>query len=120
MMARIKQGCCPCCGQAYRFTRVKVSLDHNTISYDRQTVTLAPRNTEIVFVLASRMPATVRRDFMVEQVYGADFTVDGRNCIDMHMVAIRRAIAPLGLAIETIKEVGWRMVFAEQFAMAAE
>jgi len=99
---------CPCCGRRHDFTKVVVSLDFNSISYRRSSIALRNVECEVAYVLAKQMPNIARRDFLIEQVWGGRSEAD-RQTIDVHICRLRRKIARLGLSIETVRGVGWRL-----------
>lgn len=108
LRSEIESKVCPCCGRQYDFNKVTVSLDFNSISYRRRNIPLPPILCEVAYVLAGQMPNVARRDFVIEKVWGGQSEAD-RQTIDVHISRLRRLITPLGISIETIKTVGWRM-----------
>jgi DNA-binding response OmpR family regulator len=69
--------------------------------------------TEITFVFAENMPRVVRREYLAERIWGGLSDVD-RHCIDVTLVRLRRQLASLGLVLETVPGVGWRLAVVGQ------
>jgi DNA-binding response OmpR family regulator len=109
----MKVGDCPCCGQRYSFEKIVVSLDFNSVSFRGQTIFLPCTMTEITFVFAENMPRVVRREYLAERIWGGLSDVD-RHCIDVTLVRLRRQLASLGLVLETVPGVGWRLAVVGQ------
>lgn len=93
---------CPCCGQPIPASDdVIVSLDTNSITVRGVSLRLTSRQTEILHVLAKRMPAPVRRGVIVAQVWGLSESETASKSLDVHFFNLRRKLEPLGLAIHT-------------------
>lgn len=107
-IADVKSGTCPCCGQFTRFRKVAVSLDFNTLSFGEKTIHLTPQLAEIAFVLAGRMPGICTLAVLAERAWGACFVDDVTMRVGISR--LRRQIKSIGLSIETIRGIGWRLV----------
>jgi DNA-binding response OmpR family regulator len=96
---------CPCCGQSIPVSdEVLVSLDTNSITVRGVSVRLEPREAEVLFVLAARMPAPIRRETIVAKVWGLwDGEATAKN-VDVHICKLRRKLARVGLRIANYRE----------------
>ena len=106
--AAAREGCCPCCGQPAQFPRVTVSLDFNSLSFRGQVVFLPRQMTEIASVLAGRMPGICTREALIARAWGVRFVDD--CAVRVGVSRLRRLIKRIGLAIESIRGVGWRLI----------
>lgn len=105
---RFDQGTCPCCGRAFDFEKVAVCLDTNSVSFRDKTIFLSPRLAEMMAVFVESAP-TVRRTYLFSRVWG-DLSEVNDDIVDVLIFKLRRSLAPLGLSIETIVGVGWRLI----------
>lgn len=93
---------CPCCGQPIPVSDdVIVSLDTNSITVRGVNMRLAPKQAEILQVLASCMPKPVRRGFITARVWGLCERERTAKNLDVHISGLRLKLAPLGLSIRT-------------------
>lgn len=88
---------------------VSVSLDDNAITYRDRRVKLKRMQTEVVSVLAERMPHTVTREHIAVAVWGVDSPENCHRCLDQHVMRLRRALRPIGLNIFTTWGRGYRL-----------
>ncbi|CAN5792518.1 hypothetical protein BH23ACT2_BH23ACT2_06740 [soil metagenome] len=68
-------------------------------------VSLPPVEHRLVQVLLDRYQAVVSRDALARA--GWPDGIPGRNVLDVHIVRLRRRVAPLGLAIRTVRSRGY-------------
>lgn len=106
--ADVRVGQCVCCGQPVFFEAVVVSLDFNSVSFRGRTISLTRTLTEMAFILAEKMPNAVRREYMFERLWGHLGNQDSKS-MDVLMGQLRSRFFTLGLTIETIRSVGWRI-----------
>lgn len=101
---------CPCCGQLARPTGAfRVDLNENLLYFRDKSLPLVPQLTELAFILARRMPATVLHETLISAVWGAAPLEDALNSLKVAIPKLRTAIAPLGLAVINTKSRGYRM-----------
>lgn len=68
-------------------------------------VSLPPLEARLMAALLDRFGAVVSRDNLARS--GWPTGAPGRNALDVHMLRLRRRIAPLGLAIRTVRSRGY-------------
>jgi DNA-binding response OmpR family regulator len=68
-------------------------------------VSIPPVEARLVAALIDRMGAVVSRDALGRAGWPAG--TPGRNALDVHVLRLRRRIAPLGLAITTVRARGY-------------
>jgi DNA-binding response OmpR family regulator len=96
---------CPCCGQPIPVSSdVIVSLNTNSITLRGVTMRLEPREAEVLYVLAERMPAPLTRETIVAKVWGlSDSEAPAKN-VDVHVCKLRQKLGRLGLTISKYRE----------------
>jgi two-component system OmpR family response regulator len=79
--------------------------EHGMLRVGSAWVSLPPVEARITGAMVSRLGAVVRREELAEA--GWPDGAPGRNALDVHMLRIRRRLAPLGLAIRTVRSRGY-------------
>jgi hypothetical protein len=74
-------------------------------------VSLPPLEARLMSALLDRFGAVVSRDNLSRT--GWPTGAPGRNALDVHMLRLRRRIAPLGLAIRTVRSRGYLLEAGE-------
>lgn len=74
-------------------------------------VSLPPLEARLMSALLDRFGAVVSRDILSRT--GWPTGAPGRNALDVHMLRLRRRIAPLGLAIRTVRSRGYLLEAGE-------
>jgi DNA-binding response OmpR family regulator len=72
-------------------------------------LTLRPREFDLLAALARDPGVVLTRDALLENVWGTDFPGETRT-VDVHVAEVRKALAPDGPEIETIRGYGYRLV----------
>jgi DNA-binding response OmpR family regulator len=81
-------------------------LDENgLLRMNGQWVSLPPVEHRLMAVLLDRYRAVVSRDALARA--GWPEGIPGRNVLDVHIVRLRRRLAPLGLVIRTVRSRGY-------------
>jgi DNA-binding winged helix-turn-helix (wHTH) protein len=75
------------------------------LRYDGAWVGLPPVEARLMESLIARYGAVVSRDQLARN--GWPDGAPGRNALDVHVLRLRRRIAPLGLAIKTVRSRGY-------------
>ncbi len=73
-------------------------------------VSLPPVEGRLMAALLERFGAVVSREQLARA--GWPKGAPGRNALDVHMLRVRRRIAPLGLVIKTVRSRGYLLEFA--------
>lgn len=94
-----------------RLTQVRVRAErpvideHGLIRNDDGWVSLPPVEGRLARALLDRFGAVVSRDALSRA--GWPQGAPGRNALDVHVLRLRRRIAPVGLAIKTVRSRGY-------------
>jgi DNA-binding response OmpR family regulator len=87
-------------------TEVKPMLDSDGVFRVNGTwVSLPPVEARLTSALLSRFGSVVSRDVLASS--GWPQGAPGRNALDVHVLRLRRRIAPLGLTIRTVRSRGY-------------
>ena len=79
--------------------------DDGVLRYGGRWVSLPPVEARLTAALLDRFGAVVSRDSLGRA--GWPSGVNGRNALDVHVLRLRRRIAPIGLAIRTVRARGY-------------
>lgn len=81
-------------------------LDENgVLRYHGRWVSLPPLEARMMEALLARFGAVVSRESLAQA--GWPDGIHGRNALDVHVLRLRRRLAPLGLAIRTVRARGY-------------
>lgn len=84
---------------------------HGVVRYRDGWVALPPVEARLAEALVLRFCAVVGRDTLRRSVWPG--TSPGRNVLDVHVLRLRRRLAPLSLAIRTVRSRGYMLEPAE-------
>jgi two-component system, OmpR family, response regulator len=83
-------------------------LDEDGLLHHRDAwVSLSPVEQSLAGVLLDRFGAVVTREMLSDRAWPAG--VPTRNALDVHVLRLRRRIAPVGLEIRTVRSRGYLM-----------
>ncbi|MFP5325906.1 MAG: winged helix-turn-helix domain-containing protein [Acidimicrobiia bacterium] len=85
--------------------RVVPVLQDDVLSFGGRRVALAPLDARLVGALVGRYGAVVSRRAMFSAGWPEE--PPNRNVLDVHLLRLRRRIAPLGLTVKTIRGRGY-------------
>jgi two-component system OmpR family response regulator len=90
--------------QAHEETAPSIDED-GVLRYGGSWVALPPLEGRLTETLLSRFGAVVGRDTLIRAVWPGGSP--GRNALDVHVLRLRRRIAPLALAVRTVRSRGY-------------
>ena len=90
---------------------------HGVLRFGSGWVSLPPVEARLADALVVRFGAVVGRDTLRRSVWPG--SSPGRNVLDVHVLRLRRRLAPLGLAIRTVRSRGYMLEQAEPGGTAA-
>jgi DNA-binding response OmpR family regulator len=83
-------------------------LDDDGLLHHRDAwVSLSPVEQSLASAMLDRFGAVVTRDMLADRAWPSG--VPTRNALDVHVLRLRRRIAPLGLEIRTVRSRGYLM-----------
>lgn len=80
---------------------------HGVLRFGSRWVSLPPVEARLADALVARFGAVVGRDTLRRSVWPG--SSPGRNVLDVHVLRLRRRMAPLGLAIRTVRSRGYML-----------
>jgi len=91
------------------FPLLKIDLPHYQVTCGTKALTLAPRELEVLYFLASHANRVFTRQQLLDQLWGFDFEGDART-IDVHIKRIREKLGESNpfWQIKTIRGVGYK------------
>lgn len=101
---------CPCCGAKIDAARPYAEPRTRTIIYKNASISLGICPFAIMEILTLRFPAVVPRDSIISQIWPSKEPEHPEKNIQVHICTLRKAIAPLGLDIVNIYDVGYRLI----------
>jgi hypothetical protein len=92
--------------------RIVPEIDgHGVLRYGTGWVSLPPVEARLADALIERFGAVVGRDTLRRSVWPG--SSPGRNVLDVHVLRLRRRLAPLALAIRTVRSRGYMLEAAD-------
>jgi DNA-binding response OmpR family regulator len=79
--------------------------DDGLLRYRDQWVSLSPVERELAGALVERFGAVVGRELMARRAWPSGAPT--RNALDVHILRLRRRIAPVGLEVRTVRSRGY-------------
>ena len=102
--------------RSHRHLRLVPDLDvHGVLRFGNAWVSLPPVEARLVDALIERFGAVVGRDTLRRSVWPG--SSPGRNVLDVHVLRLRRRLAPLGLVIRTVRSRGYMLEAEEPLAL---
>ena len=88
---------------------LRLDRETRTARIDGREVVLRPKEFDLLLTFVEHQGATLSRERLLELVW--DFTVPVlTRTVDAHVCQLRRKLVGSGLAIETLRGVGYRLV----------
>lgn len=91
-------------------TRPFVDATSRKLVYKNEAVALDHSKFSITEILTRRYPGIVSRDALIGHVWPQDEPDHPEKNIQVHITALRKMLAPMGLGITNVYDVGYRMV----------
>lgn len=82
------------------------TIDDGLLRRGSRAIALAPVQHRLVEALLERRDAVVSREALVRRAWPGD-PPRHRNVLDVHIARLRRALAPVGLEIRTVRQRGY-------------
>jgi two-component system alkaline phosphatase synthesis response regulator PhoP len=96
-------------GRPFEVGQLRIDPRRRDAYVGERRVSLRPREFDLLVALARDPGVVLTRDALLESVWGTDFPGETRT-IDVHVAELRKALAPDGPEIETIRGYGYRLV----------
>lgn len=88
---------------------IEMDLDRRRVRVGEKAVALAWKDFELLRSLLEAKGEVVRRDFLLEKIWGYENPSDGSHrIVDVHILRLRNKLGPEGQRILTVRNVGYR------------
>ncbi len=87
---------------------VTMDLEKRSVYAGSETVDLTYKEFELLKLLMQNNGIVLRRELIMERVWGADFEGESRT-LDMHIKTLRQKLGNYGSIIKTVRNVGYQV-----------
>jgi DNA-binding response OmpR family regulator len=94
--------------KAYEYAGLRLDVSRHEVRFKGKTVSLTSKEFRILQALLSTPGRVLTRESILSRVWGADTHVIDRT-VDVHIAKLRQKIPFLSEAIETVKDVGYKL-----------
>jgi DNA-binding response OmpR family regulator len=91
-----------------------VDVDEHVASVDGRPVELTPKEFDLLALLVRNPGRAFARDYLLDQVWGHDYSGLDTRTVDTHVLRLRKKLGPVGDRIETVWGVGYRFARSTQ------
>ena len=88
---------------------IAMDTDSRSVRVNGEEVTLTYKEYELLCLLLRHKGAAVTRETLLSSIWGYDFEGESRT-LDVHIGSLRHKLGAAGSCIETVRNVGYRMV----------
>jgi DNA-binding response OmpR family regulator len=92
-----------------RYGSITIDADRHAVTIDREEIRLTAKEFLLLQYLVQHRGRVLSRDLLLTDVWGYQYT-GGTRTVDVHIRRLREKLPPLGEAIETIKQFGYKLV----------
>lgn len=107
--SKVAKQTCPCCGAELQNQQPRVDLNANVFLLRGVQIPLSPTQAELMETLIRRAPGVVTHDTLIRHLWGSDEPADPLRNIRVHVCRLRVLLAPLGVSIINVLDVGYRL-----------
>ena len=90
-----------------KYGNLKIDYSAHIVTINNEKIDLTPKEYELLVYLIKNQNIAVRREQLLEKVWGYDYYGDDRT-LDTHMKSLRKKIGEYANCIITIRRVGYR------------
>ena len=118
MIARVKavlrryQGGAPATTETIRLADLKIDKDRHEATIGEAMLDLRPKEFDLLVAFAENPGLVLNREQLLNRVWGYDYFGDTRT-VDVHVAHLRDKLTSSGIAIETIRGIGYKLVKLE-------
>lgn len=92
---------------SYQYKELEIHPDSRTASISGKELILAPKEFDLLLELAKNPGTVMRRDNLLQDVWGYSYCGDGRT-VDTHVKSVRDRLGPYRSMIQTVWGVGYK------------
>ena len=93
--------------EVWQYENLKIDYSVHIVTINNEKIDLTPKEYELLVYLIKNQNIAVRREQLLEKVWGYDYYGDDRT-LDTHMKSLRKKIGEYANCIITIRRVGYR------------
>lgn len=93
--------------EVWQYKNLKIDYSAHIVAINNEKIDLTPKEYELLVYLIKNQNIAVRREQLLEKVWGYDYYGDDRT-LDTHMKSLRKKIGEYANCIITIRRVGYR------------
>ena len=93
--------------EVWQYKNLKIDYSTHIVTINNEKIDLTPKEYELLVYLIKNQNIAVRREQLLEKVWGYDYYGDDRT-LDTHMKSLRKKIGEYANCIITIRRVGYR------------
>ena len=93
--------------EVWQYKNLKIDYSAHIVTINNEKIDLTPKEYELLVYLIKNQNIAVRREQLLEKVWGYDYYGDDRT-LDTHMKSLRKKIGEYANYIITIRRVGYR------------
>ena len=93
--------------EVWQYKNLKIDYSAHIVTINNEKIDLTPKEYELLVYLIKNQNIAVRREQLLEKVWGYDYYGDDRT-LDTHMKSLRKNIGEYANCIITIRRVGYR------------
>ena len=93
--------------EVWKYKDLKIDYSAHVVTINNEKIDLTPKEYELLVYLIKYQNIAVRREQLLEKVWGYDYYGDDRT-LDTHMKSLRKKIGEYANCIITIRRVGYR------------
>ena len=92
----------------YRYGKLALDLSKHEVSVDNKPVELTSKEFHLLECLFQSQGRVLSRDYLMDEVWGYDY-YGGMRTVDVHVRRLRKKIPLLSNAIQTVKNMGYKL-----------
>jgi len=112
VLRRAAEGPAPA-GEVLRIAQLEIAADRREVRIAGQDVRLRTKEFDLLLALAERPGFVLSRDQLLERVWNYDYA-GGTRTVDVHIARLRDKLEGSGVRIETVWNVGYKLVEAQE------
>jgi two-component system alkaline phosphatase synthesis response regulator PhoP len=94
--------------KVYRYGNLTLDLSRHEVTFNNKTVELSSKEFDLLECLLRSKGRVLSRDYLMDQVWGYDY-YGGMRTVDVHIRRLREKIPILTEAIQTVKNLGYKL-----------
>jgi DNA-binding response OmpR family regulator len=94
--------------KVYRYGNLTLDLSRHEVTFNNKTAELSSKEFDLLECLLRSKGRVLSRDYLMDEVWGYDY-YGGMRTVDVHIRRLREKIPFLSKAIQTVKNLGYKL-----------